>query len=63
VLELSENEFQKEILMALLDFNLFTGNIYEQGFKRTSLIEGLAMLSCMQKNIKIAEYEILNSLK
>lgn len=63
VLELSDNDFQKETLNALLDFQMFTGLTYDQGFKRTSLIEGLAMLSSMQKNIKISEYKILYSLK
>ena len=63
VLELSDNDFQKETLNALLDFQMFTGLTYDQGFKRTSLTEGLAMLSSMQKNIKISEYKILYSLK
>ena len=63
VLELADSKYQKETLNALLDFETFTGLIYEQGFKRTSLIAGLAMLSSMQKNIRISEYEILNSLE
>lgn len=62
VLELADSEYRKETLSALLDFEMFTGLTYEHGFKSTSLIAGLAMLSGMQKNIKIAEYEILNSL-
>lgn len=63
VLELADSKYQEETLSALLDFELFTGLIYEQGFKRTSLIAGLAMLSSMQKNIRISEYEILSSLE
>lgn len=63
VLELADSKYQKETLNALLDFETFTGLIYEQGFKKTSLIAGLAMLSNMQKNIRISEYEILNSLE
>ncbi len=62
VLEMAENEYQKETLCALLDFEMFTGLRFERGFKSTSLIAGMAMLSGMQKNIKIAEYEILSSL-
>jgi len=62
VLELADSEYQKETLSALLDFEMFTGLTYEHGFRSTSLIAGLAMLSGMQKNIKIAEYEIFNSL-
>ena len=63
VIELSESEYHKETLNSLLDFKLFTGLTYEQDFKQTSLIVGLAMLSGMQKNIQIAEYEVLNSLE
>jgi hypothetical protein len=62
VLNLAENEYQKETLSAILDFEMFTGLTYEHDFKGTSLIAGLAMLSGMQKNINIAEYEILNAL-
>ncbi len=54
MLAMAENEYQKEILCALLDFEMITGLKYERGFKSTSLIAGMAMLSGMQKNIKIA---------
>ena len=60
-LELAKDEYQKETLNALLDFNILTGLTYEQSFRKTSLIIGLTMLSKMQKNIEIAQYEILSS--
>jgi len=63
VLEMVENEYQKETLSALLDFEMFTELKYERGFKSTSLIEGMAMLSGMQRNINIAEYEVLSTIK
>ena len=62
ILEMAKNEYQKETINALLDFEMFTGLKYERGFKSTSLIDGLAMLSSIQKNIEIAEYEILSAL-
>ena len=63
ILKMAKDEYQKETLNALLDFEMFTGLIYVQGFKNTSLISGMAMLSGMQKNIQIAEFEVLSSMQ
>lgn len=61
-LELVMDEYKKETLNALLDFKSLSGLTYEQSFRKTSLIIGLTMLSNMQKNIEITQYEILNLL-
>ena len=63
LLTLTKDEPQRQKINTFLDFYQFTGNIYEQHFERTSLIEAFAMLSGMQKNARIAEYDILCSLK
>ncbi len=63
VLEMANNEYQKETLRTLLNFDLLTGLTYEQGFKHTPLIVGMAMLSEIQKNIQISEYQLLSSLE
>jgi hypothetical protein len=62
LLSLSKDEFQRQEISAYLNVELLNVdpmivNIHE--LKNLSMIEGIALLSEVQKNIQIAEYQIL----
>jgi hypothetical protein len=63
LLSLAKGETQKQMIATYLDFNLFTDDIYEQRYSSTPVIEAIAILSEIQKNAKLAEYEILKSME
>jgi len=62
LLTLAKDDFQKQIIDAHTDFNLFNNISDYSNFKNYTLIEALATLSSIQKNLQISEFEILTSI-
>jgi hypothetical protein len=61
LLTLTKDENQKQIIISLLNFEMFAdGNDELYGDK--TLIVGIATLSELQKNMQIAEYEVLKTM-
>jgi hypothetical protein len=54
-----KDDFQKQIVNNYLSFDCFKDEYNYFNFKSTNLIDALVILSLIQKNIQIAEFEIL----
>jgi hypothetical protein len=61
LLSLAISENQRKIIEVQFNYNIYFENYFMEGNK-TSLIEAVAMLTELQKNIKLAEYTILTAL-
>jgi len=62
MLSYANDEIQKQIINNYLGFDYLKDKYDYFNFKSSTLIDALAILSMMQKNIQLAEYEVLKSI-
>ena len=63
LLSFAKDEYQKQVIENFLEFEDFKFEIEYYNFKKYPMIEALSRLSSIQKNIEMAEFEILNSME